>query len=170
MSLDLSEIWNGITKFTSWPRLQDLPWATTWIAEGLLQIEPGTYAFSVPYDLALRPVEPDNPYVTMFICCADASASRRVMLFDIEGDRGLPLDNVPQTLWSGEPACYRVVRETWATQKRTYRETGRYRIASDGIFIDRVLQSGQLKFFFRHVSGESEMAYAVSYSLPRTNA
>lgn len=110
---------------------------------------------------------PDAPYVTGVYFFPDKTAGHRVLKFAIEDDAGvklsLPAVVLPDCGWleyGAILACLKLMKP------RVCMETGRYRIASDGKFVDRTIETERHTFYFRGMANDDrELPYAALYKL-----
>lgn len=158
--------WRTILAIANWPNAENLQLPTRQAGEGLLVVSDNTFALTVPHDAALRRPEGGGRFVSMFVVAGDASAARRAMFREVDGDRGCPMPAFPCELWPGKALPYAAIVAACTSDSRDYSESAAY-LFTDGRFVHRKIDSQSLTFFFRERSGAEELPYAVAYALPR---
>lgn len=109
--------------------------------------------------------DPSGPFVNGIILAAGDGSVRRALLMDIESDDGkamsLPAEFLPS---SGVTATTygEILRGLIKDKPRVCQETAEYRIASDGRFIHRMIETEHFLFLFRSPKhDDSETPYVV---------
>ena len=158
--------WSALMTNTKWIPLRDSGIQIPHVIDGLTQLDEQTFAVVVPHDAGFRPDAPDAPFISALVRAPDISAARRAVLLEVEGDRGCALAALPEELAAGR-LTYRGLLERLTQSGEGAREFASYRAASDGAFVHRVVESGNLSFYFRDVGNPDEIAYAILLHLPR---
>jgi hypothetical protein len=107
------------------------------------------------------------PFAIGVLCVPDAGAARRVSALAIEEDSGAPLALPADFLPEGATPQYgAILAGLRRMQCRACLESATYRIATDGRFIHRTIETERNKYFFRTAAhDEQEPPYAVLYKL-----
>lgn len=120
-------------------------------------LSPSIYKISDGIYLNLSPFRPDSlekdpagPFITGVTWAASDGAARRALLMNIESDDG-SIGSAPDDILDGVDASgYEAVLFSLQSKKsRTCQEKAAYRIASDGKFIHRMIETESFAFFFR---------------------
>ena len=134
------------------------------VEQTLFKIGDQQYAFTVPRNRALEKA-PEAPFITAVIWASDDGAAQRASMKAIEED-GLSVSEPPRELLPDSQA--RTYSELVAILRKmgTVREYATYRIASDGAFVHRVVESGNHSYFFRGRDAKAdELPYAIRIGL-----
>jgi hypothetical protein len=130
------------------------------------KIEDGLYLSISSFRPGTLEEDPSGPFIYGIVLAASDGAIRRAFLMDIESDGGEKLINVPtEFLPSGGAvaATYgEILRGLKNDKPKTCFETASYRIATDGRFIHREIETERFTFFFRNPEhDDSEAPYAI---------
>jgi hypothetical protein len=111
--------------------------------------------------------ELDAPYVTGIYFFPDNTAGRRVLELAIEEDAGAVFSLPSVVLPNCSVLEYGAILASLKLMNpKACMETGRYRIASDGKFVDRTIETETHTFYFRGlVNDDCELPYAALYKL-----
>lgn len=106
------------------------------------------------------------PYIAGVLWAADLSSALRVVNFDIERDAGVE-GEVPEVFLPGEymMAYEDVVEFLNMAESGGCLESATYRIATDGAFVYRSIESVGYAFYFRKPNGDRDMPFAVMKKL-----
>jgi hypothetical protein len=154
-------VWKSLIGYVGRP-ISALPQAPVEIFEGIYQYGPA-YLRTVPYIRDLTPSS--EPIITLIVWAASKGALERALFMNLEADdqaTGVP----PQELLLSPNAT------TWATiiangkaKGFSFMESAEYRIAKDGAFIQRKLQSRHYRAYFRsRHDQQDEQPYAIAVS------
>lgn len=133
-------------------------------------LSPSTYKISHGIYLSLSPfrhgsLEKDTtgPFVMGIVWAASDGALRRALIMEIESDDGaisdVPRDFLPA---SGASSYGKILHELKVSKPRTCLETAAYRIATDGRFIHRIIETERFAFYFRNSKNDdSEEPYVI---------
>ena len=109
--------------------------------------------------------DPSGPFVNGIVLAANDGAVRRALLMDIESDDGeaisIPADFLPSSCVT--VTIYGEILRCLKDEKPKFcQETAEYRIATDGRFIHRMIETERFLFLFRSPEhDDSEVPYAV---------
>ena len=109
----------------------------------------------------------DAPFVTGIFFAPDDGAVRRATALAIEEDTGAPLVLQPK-LFPGETAFEygSILEELLRMRPKTLQETASYRIAKDGKFVHRTIETECYTFYFRGAEhNDREPPYTVVQKL-----
>lgn len=111
----------------------------------------------------------DSPFVTGVLFVSDDGAAKRVSVMSVEDDAGAPLPNFPGILpRAADPEYGSILSELKRMQPKVCQETASYRIALDGEFVHRTIETESYTFYFRGSAfDDSEPPYAVLHKLKR---
>jgi hypothetical protein len=125
-----------------------------------------TFALTVPAPDFLPECDPNSRCVCNFILAPDASAARRALRNDIEGDRGLSLTRVPASLPPGAVMAYTQLLEVTKREHPAVECFGSYRIGTDGKFLYSTITRGGFWYLFRSNSPDDTDFFAVLFLVP----
>ncbi|WP_137936090.1 hypothetical protein [Chitinivorax sp. B] len=126
------------------------------------------YILVSPYKEGCLVSNPQAPFIAGILWACEPGAALRAITMEIEEDKGsvvpIPISFLPNSCLP----TYGAIRDTlMEIMPNGCIEAGSYRIASDGAFVHRKLDSREYTFFFRNPKGgESEEPYAALYKLP----
>lgn len=111
----------------------------------------------------------DSPFVTGVLFVPGDDAAKRVSVMSIEDDTGAPLPIFPGILPGAvSPEYGSILSELNRIQSKVIQETAAYRIAVDGIFVHRTIETKNYIFYFRGCAfNDRESSYAVFHKLKR---
>lgn len=153
-------------------RLSDVvqqPYADKYLSSSIYRLGGGMYLNISPFRPGSLEKDPSGPFVTGIVLAAGDGAVRRALLMDIESDDGetmsVPVDFLP----SGGvvAATYgEILHGLKSNKPKVCQETAAYRIATDGRFIHRLIETERYSFFFRSPEhNDSEAPYAIMRKL-----
>ncbi|WP_137936091.1 hypothetical protein [Chitinivorax sp. B] len=137
------------------------------IGERLYFVGSSTYLIVSNYKGKSLATDPGAPFIVGVMWAADNGAALRATNFDIESDQGAS-GVVPKEFFPfGVDATYGQVKKVLkSVLSEEYLETAIYRIAKDGAFVHRSIESKSFAFFFREREArDDELPYAVIYKL-----
>lgn len=108
-------------------------------------------------------VDEVGPFVTGVLWAPDLSAARRAMDLAIEEDLGMqagpPIEMLPP---GSAPEYLEILAGLKKLGAKVCQETASYRIAVDGIFVHRSIETERYKFYFRsHTDERHEQPFAI---------
>lgn len=107
----------------------------------------------------------EGPFLFGIFCAPDDSALMRATAMKVEGDLGAFLTPPPGFLPDDLPKVYGAILN-WIKEMRpnVCQESASYRIASDGIFVHRTIETEKYTFYFRGENHDDhEPPYAILY-------
>ena len=141
------------------------PCQDAFLSESAYRIADGVYLQISSFPLGSLEEDPSGPFVYGIILAASDGAIRRAFLMEIESDDGKTLDVPAKFLPSGGAvaATYgEILRGIKNDKPKTCFETASYRIATDGRFIHRMIETERFAFFFRKPEhDDAEPPYAI---------
>lgn len=107
--------------------------------------------------------DPSAPYVVGVYCAPDDGAAKRAIVLMIEEDHGAVLNAPSAFLPPGASARYGSIRIALKKMApKVFLETAGYRIAKDGAFVHRMIETERFAFFFRQPKyDDHEPPYAI---------
>lgn len=111
------------------------------------------------------PGEPAGPYIHGLYCSPDDSAILRVVARNIEADLGMKLEPPVGFFPTVLTLEYQKIID-WARSQKFgfYMESASYRIASDGKFVQKKIETEKFTFYFRNSgSDDFEKPYVILY-------
>lgn len=140
------------------------PAAEAFLSPSVYKIGNGIYLCISPFRLGSLEKDPSGPFVTGVVLAADDGAARRALLMDIESDNGetmsIPVGFFPAAVMT--PAYGAILQALKREKPQICQETAEYRIASDGRFVHRMIETEHFSFFFRKPDhDDSEPPYVV---------
>ncbi len=133
--------------------LSSLGFAVAVVDEFIAQVDSNTFLLLTKYgaDLSVLP----EPVVHSVAWAASVGALRRVVKMEIESDEGI-ITNPPSSFFFGtSPAYGETQAECKARWPSCTLETASYRIATDGKFICRTIETPATSFHFRSLSHDN---------------
>lgn len=136
-------------------------------SKGIYRFAPGIYmSFSelLPKTFEKNPL---GPCLTSLLIAPDDSAVSRVVKMDIENDAQIQLDVPAAILPKGAVGTYGSILQGLKSENgHGSLESAIYRIAVDGKFVHRTIQTSKYDFYFRGLSDDDKEApYAIGYKL-----
>ena len=109
-----------------------------------------------------------EPDVTSFVWASSFGAVRRVLKFEIEADEGIFCAPPLLMIFNGNPTYEELLANCKARWPSATLETASYRIATDGKFICRNIETPIFSYHFRS-SGhdDNEVPFVIEYKLPK---
>jgi len=105
----------------------------------------------------------DSPYAVAALICPDKSSAERIIQFDIENDVGSTLDF--NEFFLKVPNSYSEILSFVKQENASFiNESASYRIAKDGAFLFKSIETEKYKFYFRNpVDSDFEKPFAFLY-------
>ncbi|MBK8525513.1 MAG: hypothetical protein QG584_1866 [Pseudomonadota bacterium] len=149
-------------------RLSDVvqqPCEDAFLSPSIYRIGAGIYLRASQFRPGSLEKDPSGPFVTGIVLAAGDGSARRALLMDIESDDGKTMSVPASFLPSGGVAATtygEILRGLKKEKPRVCQETAAYRIALDGRFIHRMIETERFLFLFRSSEhDDSEAPYAV---------
>lgn len=151
-----------------WARLVDVVAYVdpkSFLGKSLYRLVDGIYLQVSPFKDKEFVHSPDAPFVTGVFFIPDDGAARRVSALAIEEDQGAPLTVPSCVLPDNATAEYgNVLAALRRMRPRVCQETAAYRIAKDGKFVHRTIETERYTFYFRGPEhDDKEQPYAVLF-------
>lgn len=138
---------------------------SAFLGKSLYRLGDGIYFYLSPFRSGNLGVDPAAPFLTGVFCMPDDGAAKRVTALEIEADHGtllyppksfLPVESAPE---------YGAILTGLKKMKpKVCQETASYRIASDGLFVHRTIETERFTYYFRHADHDNhEPPYAILY-------
>jgi hypothetical protein len=163
--------WSYLGQIVGFPRLDVFAPHTSLVARGLFRLGEDVYLYTVPHDHRLRNASNGARFVSMVLWAETEGAARRALLGEVEADLRDGTRRPPgELLPAGAAGMYGDIRAALRAEKQEMREFAEYRIATDGVFLHRVIQSESTLYYFRNdESDETERPFAVvlQFAIPR---
>lgn len=145
------------------------PCVDAFLSPLIYRMDAGIYLRASPFRPGSLEKDPSGPFVNGIVLAAGDGSARRALLMDVESDDGKTM-SIPATfLPSGGVAATtygEILRGLKQEKPRVCQETAAYRIASDGRFIHRMIETERLLFLFRNPEhDDSEAPYAIVIKL-----
>lgn len=141
------------------------PSADAFLSSSIYRVGAGMYLNISPFRPGSLEKDPSGPFVTGIVLAAGDGAARRALLMDIESDEGETMSVLADFLPSSGVASVtygEILRGLKNDKPRACQEKAAYRIASDGRFIHRMIETERFSFFFRSPEhDDSEAPYAI---------
>lgn len=163
--------WPELKKIPKWSPLSELAPDCRPIARNLFEIDAGQYCLVTPYADHSLEVRPGGPFVSALLWSSCAGSALRAVAGEIEKDEPSALAPPAELLPAREAIGYRSILR--ALQNEGYKgisETASYRIATDGAFIHRAIDSEIATYYFRGLEeNNDEPPYAILWKLARAS-
>jgi hypothetical protein len=135
------------------------------LSESAYRVGDGVYLQISSFPPGCLEDDPSGPFVYGIALAASDGAIRRAFLMELESDDGKTLD-VPAEFLPSEGAVAatygEILRGLKSDKPKVCFETASYRIATDGRFIHRKIETERFTFFFRKQEhDDSEAPYAI---------
>lgn len=129
----------------------------------LYKINEGLYLHLTKFSNGRFATDPMSLFIDGVLCTPDDGSARRVCNFLVEADSGMIL-NVPKDLIPQySDFKYKEILDFLRTIKsKICQETATYRIAADGLFVHKKIETERYTFYFRKEQfDDNELPYAV---------
>ncbi len=158
--------WKDLVKIKEWSPANNLNIEYKKIKKGLHKISENQYLLLSPYNENFKEA-PGGPFVNALLWSCSEGAVRRAYLMEIEQDDGTIIKPPDEIM--PEPGRY-TYKEILVGLKRLgckgILEHASYRIAKDGAFIHRSIESEIALYSFRNMDfDDSEEPYAIRWNL-----
>lgn len=166
MAIERPEGWPELLRLRLWTPLSEVDLHTLAISENVRKIKPTQYVFVVDSDL--HGDETRTPYITMIMWAGSDGAALRAADGDLEADtKSVPDVEVPRILLPDRAFPeYESILKGLKTSGEDVLESGEYRIASDGAFIQRVIRGRRGTYCFRSPEDDAtEKPFAILITL-----
>lgn len=152
-----------LKKFTPLSEVAERIDADDYLCDSLYRIESGLYLYLTKFGASSA--EYAGPFLSGLFCAPDDGSIMRATALDVEKDVGillvppvgfLPPEVIPE---------YGIILD-WLKSMRpkVLQEAASYRIASDGRFVHRTIETEKYTFYFRGASDDNnERPYAILY-------
>lgn len=158
--------WSSLKALRAWTPLSEVSTSAIHLGGVLYKLAPRAYVTCVPYNQQLEEIE-GGLFVTMILWAETDGAARRSQLMEVEADQNADVHPPAEMLLRGQPVTYgAIIRELKRGNYGEFREWADYRVATDGAFVQRVINIPPLSFCFRKIEeDDSERCYAIQYRL-----
>lgn len=161
---------DNILKLCKWIPLSEVvgvPKPDHFLGKSLYLLEHGIYLYVTPFIGGTLEKDPAGPFLTGVVWATDDGAAERAIYRDIEADSGstvsIPKDFLPQDSGSTYADILKSIKRQ---NPKVCQEKASYRIATDGAFVHRIIETEEFSFFFRSLRYEdNEEPYAVIRNL-----
>ena len=142
------------------------PYDGDYISPFIYKTESGIYLQSSSFRPGSLEIDSDGPFIVGIILAASDGSVRRALLLDIESDDGKSISGIPTLFFTSEDTLkisYKyILSELKKTKPKVCQEKAAYRLASDGKFIHRIIETERFLFFFRNSKNDDEeIPYAI---------
>jgi len=162
----VSTAWSELLLIPVWTPLGSIGVRTERLSENVARIADGRYFVVVDSDLAGN--DEDAPYVTMVAWAESDGAILRVLDANLEADVEQAVAEVPPPELLPEPGAldYRAILSSLKRKGEPVMESGQYRIATDGIFLHKVLRANRAAYYFRSAEElPDEKPFAITHRI-----
>ncbi len=135
------------------------------LGKSLYRLGNGLYLYLTPFRLGNFGSDPAAPFLSGVFCTPDDGAAKRITALDVEADSGILL-NPPSALLPSDsaPEYGAILAGLKKMNPKVCQETASYRIASDGRFVHRTIETERFTYYFRHAEHDDhEPPYAILY-------
>jgi hypothetical protein len=156
-----------LKKIKEWSSLNDIGLPYHNLGDVLYKLYSQIYVIAVPYNKSFITDE-RIPYVTLLMWAQTDGAAKRSELMEIKADIKENNDNPPSEMLppNGAETYGDIINELKKGYYGEFYEHADYRIAKDGAFIQRVIETLEYKFCFRKNDNDnSEIPYVIIYKL-----
>lgn len=140
------------------------PRAEDFLSTSIYKMWPGIYLLISPFRPGSLEADSSGPFVNGLVWAPSDGAVRRALLMEIESDDGV-IATVPDDFLPAKSiaATYgELLQKLKDGKPRVCQEKAAYRVASDGRFIHRMIETEQYSYFFRNNTyDDSELPYAI---------
>jgi hypothetical protein len=165
---------SNLISLEKWTRLADvIPTINpnNFLSKSLYCIKDGFYLQISPFKGRDFIESDEAPFLTGLLCAPDAGAAKRVTSLAIEEDRGALLE-MPLSIFSNDLIFHYgdIKQFLEKMQPKALQETAAYRIATDGCFVHRMIETESYTFYFRGAIDDiKEQPYAVLFKLRQSD-
>lgn len=152
----------SLKKFTPLSKVLEGIDADEYVGGSLYRIERGIYLYLTKFGGGAESI---GPFLSGFFCASDDGAIMRATAMDIEKDAGIlllpPAGFLPPEVI---PEYGAILNWLKSVRPTVLQEAASYRIASDGRFVHRTIETEKYTFYFRGASDDNnERPYAILY-------
>ncbi len=158
--------WKDLLRIRVWTPLAAVSIETTKLSENVRKIEDGKYLVVVESDLAGN--ANGGPYVTMVAWAGTDGAVLRAIDGALEADVEQRANVKPpdELIPAAEASEYVSISASLKKRGESVLESGEYRIASDGIFLHKVVRSTNATYYFRSPEMiDGEIPFAITHRI-----
>lgn len=157
----------SLKKWTPLSKVVNKCSAENYIGKSLYRIDENLYLSLTQFRLDGVEDGSVGPYVVGIICAPDDGAAKRTTMLAIEDDAGrncdCPIELLPP---NSQPAYGEILQGLRRMRPKVCQEAASYRIASDGKFVHRTIETERFTYYFRSANDDpSESPYAILYKL-----
>lgn len=137
------------------------------LGKSLYRLDDGIYLQTSRFKSKDLLETPDAPFITGILFAPDDGSAQRITQFSIEDDAGALL-SVPDGVFPGKarPEYGSILSQLRHMNPKVCQESASYRIAIDGKFVHRTIETEGYTFYFRGAAHDNEEPpYAVLYKL-----
>jgi hypothetical protein len=140
------------------------PVSDAFISELDYRVAPGIYLSLSHLKPGTLKRDPDGPFLVGVLVAPDDGAAKRIVDMAVEDDAGAGLTVPDVMLPEGAKATYEsILTGLKKVKPKVCLETGTYRIATDGLFVHRAIETPQATYYFRGKENNgNEAPFAVS--------
>jgi hypothetical protein len=158
--------WKYLKALRCWTPLSEMTDSATPLGNGLYGIGQGQYLIAVPHNERMERDE-KGPFVTGLLWAETDGAAKRAKQMEVEADDSRHTSSPPADLLPGNARSYGEIIAALKRQGQSFQEYAEYRVATDGAFVHRTVETGLYSFFFRKVEHDDlDPCYAIQYTLP----
>ena len=135
---------------------------SAFLGKSLYSLGGGVYLYLTPFKPNNAGGDTSGPYLSGVFCIPDDDAAKRVVAFDIEADSGALLNPASTLLPLDSALEYgSILNGLKKTNPKVCQEAATYRIASDGRFVHRTIETERFTYYFRRADHDDrEPPYA----------
>lgn len=160
--------WEILKKIPSGTPIKSLQFHPLLIEDDFFKIDDQSYLITAAYKDMSLVVVPGGPFLMTLLWACNEGAARKAHLSGIEEDTNQKTLQPPQALLPRGLSCTYgdILQDLKTLRGRDPLEHASYRIAKDGAFIHRVIETKEFSFYFRSPKhDDQEQPYAIKYSL-----
>ncbi|MYN20903.1 hypothetical protein GTP81_29630 [Rugamonas sp. FT107W] len=134
-----------------------------YIGKSIYSLGDGLYFYLTKFNAGIFEADSDASFLSGIFCASDDSAIKRVVAMNTEEDRGVLLIPPSAFLPDGaEPEYGEILAGLKKMNPKVCQESASYRIATDGNFVHRTIETEKYTFYFRGASDDNhEAPYAI---------
>jgi len=138
------------------------------LGKSLYQVADGIYLQVSPFRRKEFVHSSDAPFITGVLFSPDPGAAKRVSELAVESDTEAPFEVPIGILPDGFPNEYGAILAALKNmQPKICQESAAYRVALDGKFVHRTIETEHYTFYFRGAEyNNEERPYSILYKLP----
>jgi hypothetical protein len=159
--------WSDLISVKKWSSVHKSDFDMVEIKKDFYKLSDNQYCMTAPYSSSSLEVAPGGPFITAFLWACSEGAARRAYFYEIEADDKSILWPPDDILPFADNGTYgEILKGLKQFGGRSVLEHARYRIMSDGAFVDKVIESALASYFFRKADYDNnETPYAIQWNL-----